>query len=35
MDETLFDEIVARLPGRGYDPGRLNRTLQPEPGGEE
>jgi apolipoprotein D and lipocalin family protein len=35
MDEALFGEIVARLPGRGYDPGRLNRTLQPEPRGEE
>jgi apolipoprotein D and lipocalin family protein len=30
LDETLFREIVARLPAQGYDPARLNRTPQPE-----
>ena len=35
MDEALFDEIVGRLPAKGYDPNRLNRTLQPEHGGEQ
>jgi len=35
MDEALFDEIIARLPAKGYDPKGLNQTLQPEIGGEE
>ncbi len=35
MDEELYEEIVSRLPAKGYDPGGLNRTLQPDLGGEE
>jgi apolipoprotein D and lipocalin family protein len=35
MDEAFYDEIVARLPAKGYDPKGLNRTLQPEIRGEE
>ena len=30
MDETLYREIVGRLPAVGYAPDRLNRTPQPE-----
>jgi apolipoprotein D and lipocalin family protein len=30
MDESLFQEIAGRLQAKGYDPSRLNRTLQPE-----
>jgi len=29
MDEALYREIVSRLPSKGYDPSRLERTLQP------
>jgi apolipoprotein D and lipocalin family protein len=32
IDTALYDEILARLPAKGYDPAGLNRTLQPEPG---
>ena len=32
MDQKLYDEIVARLPARGYDPAGLNQTLQPSDG---
>jgi apolipoprotein D and lipocalin family protein len=32
MDEALYDEIVSRLPAKGYDPKGLNKTLQPEGG---
>jgi apolipoprotein D and lipocalin family protein len=28
MDEATYQAIVSRLPDRGYDPGRLHRTLQ-------
>lgn len=35
MDDALYDEIVSRLPAKGYDPKGLNQTLQPEIGGEE
>jgi apolipoprotein D and lipocalin family protein len=35
MDETLYQEILSRLPDRGYDSERLHRTLQPEDGGAE
>ena len=35
MDQAVYDEIVARLPAKGYDPNGLNRTLQPERGGQE
>ena len=34
MDQELYDEIVARLPTKGYDPARLNKTLQPESGAD-
>jgi len=29
LDESLYERIVARLPAQGYDPVRLQRTLQP------
>jgi apolipoprotein D and lipocalin family protein len=32
MDEALYDEITGRLPDKGYDPTRLNRTQQPRAG---
>ncbi len=32
MEEGLYDEIVSRLPDRGYDPGKLSQTLQPKAG---
>ena len=35
MDEEIYEEIVSRLPAKGYDPEGLNRTLQPDLGGEE
>jgi len=35
MDETLYDEIVSRLPAKGYDPNGLNRTVQPKAGDGE
>jgi apolipoprotein D and lipocalin family protein len=28
MDEAVYQAIVSRLPAKGYDPGRLHRTLQ-------
>jgi len=28
MDEATYQGIVSRLPDKGYDPGRLHRTLQ-------
>jgi len=31
MDEVVYEQILARLPNKGYDPDGLNRTLQPEP----
>ena len=31
MDEALYREITARLPQKGYDPDRLQRTAQPAP----
>lgn len=31
MDGTLYDAILARLREQGYEVGRLNRTLQPQP----
>jgi apolipoprotein D and lipocalin family protein len=30
MSETLYEEILSRLPAQGYDPARLERTPQPE-----
>ena len=30
LDEDVYRQIVSRLPARGYDPARLNKTLQPE-----
>jgi len=35
MDPALYDEIVARLPGKGYDPNGLKTTEQPQPGDAE
>jgi apolipoprotein D and lipocalin family protein len=35
MDEELYEEIVSRLPAKGYDSKGLDRTLQPDLGGEE
>ena len=29
MDEATYQSIVDRLPGKGYDPDRLRRTVQP------
>jgi apolipoprotein D and lipocalin family protein len=29
LDETLYQRLLARLPAQGYDPARLNKTLQP------
>ncbi len=29
MDETVYQGILSRLPQKGYDSGRLQRTLQP------
>ncbi|NJC88668.1 MAG: lipocalin family protein [Desulfuromonas sp.] len=30
IDEAAYQKIVATLPSQGYDPGRLQRTLQPQ-----
>jgi apolipoprotein D and lipocalin family protein len=35
MDPALYDEIVSRLPAKGYDPNGLNTTTQPHVGGGE
>jgi len=35
MDDTVYDDLLSRLPAMGYDPARLNRTLQPETGGAQ
>jgi apolipoprotein D and lipocalin family protein len=29
LDDAIYDAIVARLPDKGYDPARLQRTPQP------
>ena len=29
MDRKVYEAILSRLPAKGYDPGRLNLTLQP------
>lgn len=34
MDPALYDEIVARLPAKGYGPDGLNKTLQPAAGAD-
>ncbi len=34
MDGALFDEIVSRLPAKGYDPAGLNKTPQPVTGAD-
>ena len=34
MEDGVFEEILARLPNKGYDPDRLQRTLQPDPHAE-
>ena len=31
MNRDLYEEILARLPGKGYDPGKLQITSQPPP----
>lgn len=30
MDEEVYNDILSRLPEKGYDPARLNMTPQPE-----
>ena len=35
MDDTVYDDLLSRLPAMGYDPARLNRTPQPETGGAQ
>jgi apolipoprotein D and lipocalin family protein len=35
MDEALYEEIIGRLPAKGYDPKHLNRTTQPQAGDTE
>lgn len=35
MDDETYKGIIMRLRDQGYDPARLNRTLQPQPGGTE
>ena len=35
MDPAQYNEIVARLPAKGYDPNGLNTTEQPHVGGTE
>ncbi len=35
MEDSVFDGIVSRLPAKGYDPGRVKRTPQPEAVGPE
>ncbi len=35
MDEAVLESIIARLPDAGYDPDKLEKTLQPEPRDEE
>ena len=30
MDEGIYEQILARLPDKGYDPDGLNRTIQPD-----
>jgi apolipoprotein D and lipocalin family protein len=32
IDEKLYEEIISRLPSKGYDPKGLNKTLQPDGG---
>ena len=34
MEDGVFEEILARLPSKGYDPDGLQRTLQPDPHAE-
>ena len=34
MEDGVFEEILARLPNKGYDPDGLQRTLQPDPHAE-
>jgi apolipoprotein D and lipocalin family protein len=35
IDRAEFEEILSRLPAKGYDPGKLEHTLQPEEGVHE
>ena len=34
MDEALYKAILSRLPGKGYDPAKLDETPQPVTGGQ-
>jgi len=34
MDEGVYEQILARLPDKGYDPSGLQRTVQPDPQAE-
>ncbi len=34
MDDGIYEQILARLPDKGYDPEGLNRTIQPDPQAE-
>jgi apolipoprotein D and lipocalin family protein len=34
MDEEIYQQILARLPGKGYDPRSLQQTVQPHPQSE-
>jgi apolipoprotein D and lipocalin family protein len=35
MDDSVYNDILSRLPAMGYDPTRLNRTPQPASGDAE
>jgi hypothetical protein len=34
MDDDIYQQILARLPDKGYDPDGLQRTVQPNPRAE-
>ena len=33
LDEATYEEVLGRLPAKGYDPSKLVRTVQPDQGG--
>ena len=35
MDEELYEAVLSRLPGKGYDPAKLNITPQPDMGAQQ
>lgn len=35
MEDSVYNDILSRLPAMGYDPARLNRTSQPAAGDAE